>query len=196
MPKATLGSELAAWQIGPKIRRLRLGRSMGLVELGRHTGLSPALLSKVETGKNVPTLSTLQRIAMVFSVGLDHFFRPDEAAPACAIVRRKDRIRLPDRPDADGDASFWFESLDFPAVDRRSSSWFAEFEEIPDAGSVVHRHEGAETIFVIEGVLGLWMSGVEHRLEKGDSAYFDASVSHGYRRLAGRRCTAVVTTVP
>lgn len=46
---------------------------MGLVELSKHTGLSPALLSKLEQGKLYPTLPTLSRIALVFSVGLDHF---------------------------------------------------------------------------------------------------------------------------
>jgi transcriptional regulator with XRE-family HTH domain len=48
---------------------------MGLVELGRHTGLSPAMRSKIERGQRFPTLPTLPRIAMVFSVGLD-FFSP------------------------------------------------------------------------------------------------------------------------
>ena len=195
MPKATLGQELSAWQIGAKIRRLRLSRSMGLVELGRHTSLSPALLSKVETGKNVPTLSTLQRIAMVFSVGLDHFFRPDDTSPVCTIVRRKDRLRFADLTDG-RPPSFWFESLDFPAVDRKLSAYLAEFEPLERAGEVTHRHDGAELMYVIEGTLGLWCSGVEQELEKGDSVYFDSGVAHGYRRLGSRRCSALVTTAP
>ena len=32
------------------------------------------MLSQLETGKMVPTLPTLARIAMVFDVGLEHFF--------------------------------------------------------------------------------------------------------------------------
>ena len=36
--------------IGPKIRAVRLKQKMGLVELGRHTGLSPAMLSKRDAG--------------------------------------------------------------------------------------------------------------------------------------------------
>jgi transcriptional regulator with XRE-family HTH domain len=60
---------LRPYSIGEKLRSLRLRKSMGLVELGRHTGLSAALLSKLERGKLYPTLPTLLRIAMVFSVG-------------------------------------------------------------------------------------------------------------------------------
>lgn len=50
------------------MRGLRLKKSMGLVQLGKHTGLSPAMLSKLENGRLVPTIPTLLRIAMVFSV--------------------------------------------------------------------------------------------------------------------------------
>jgi transcriptional regulator with XRE-family HTH domain len=44
---------------------------MGLVELEKHSGLSPAMLSKIEREQLFLTLPTLLRIAMVFSVGLD-----------------------------------------------------------------------------------------------------------------------------
>ena len=49
----TLKSGLENYGIGEKLRLLRLKKKMGLVELGRHTGLSAALLSKVERGKSV-----------------------------------------------------------------------------------------------------------------------------------------------
>ena len=61
---------------------LRLRKKMGLVELGRHSGLSAAMLSKIERGRLVPTLPTLLRIALVFSVGLDHFFGDPARRPA------------------------------------------------------------------------------------------------------------------
>ena len=57
-------------RIGGRIKALRLKKSMGLVELGRHTGLSASFLSQLETGRVVPTLRNLARIAMVFSKDL------------------------------------------------------------------------------------------------------------------------------
>jgi len=38
-------------RIGERIKRLRLKKSMGLVELGKHTGLSASFLSQLETGR-------------------------------------------------------------------------------------------------------------------------------------------------
>jgi len=40
----TLDQGLRTYRIGDKLRALRLSKKMGLVELGRHTGLSAALL--------------------------------------------------------------------------------------------------------------------------------------------------------
>ncbi len=46
MLSKTLQDGLNDYGIGAKIRALRLKKKIGLVDLGKHTGLSPALLSK------------------------------------------------------------------------------------------------------------------------------------------------------
>lgn len=189
------GADPSAYRIGHKVRRLRLGRSMGLVELGRHTGLSASMLSKIETGKCLPTLPTLQRIALVFSVGLDHFFGGEDDKPTCAVVRREERLKFPEKLGAKA-PGYWFESLDFPAVNRALNAYHAEFEAARDAGSSTHEHEGVEFVYVIEGTLGLWYDGKETRLEQGDAIYLDASHAHGYRRIGDVPCRGIVVTVP
>jgi quercetin dioxygenase-like cupin family protein len=163
---------------------------MGLVELGKHTGLSPALLSKLERDVLHPTLPTLLRIAMVFSVGLEYFFNPEPKA-ALAVVRRKDRLRFPDSPEA-AEPSYWFESLDFPVPNRQLNSYLAEFEtaERPRA----HEHAGVELVYVISGRLELAVGEDRHELGEGDAIYFDASVAHSYRRIGAKRTSALVVT--
>ena len=74
MSQPNLVDELRRYEIGEKLRALRLNKKLGLVALGRHTGLSPALLSKLERNKMSPTLPTLLRIAIMFGVDLDYFF--------------------------------------------------------------------------------------------------------------------------
>ena len=81
-------------RIGERIKHLRLKKAMGLVELGKHTGLSASFLSQLETGRVVPTLRNLARIAMVFSKDLSYFFEP-EPQKLFRIHRSKDRARLP-----------------------------------------------------------------------------------------------------
>ena len=115
---------IAEKHIGERIKRLRLKKSMGLVELGKHTGLSASFLSQLETGRVVPTLRNLARIAMVFSKDLSYFFE-SEPNSIFRVHRRKDRVRLPqtgvEQP------SYYFESLGYMVPDRHMDPYFAEF---------------------------------------------------------------------
>ena len=118
MLSPTLREGLKAYAVGPKIRAIRLKKKMGLVELGRHTGLSPAMLSKIERGQLFPTLPTLLRIALVFSVGLDFFFSGSRDKPTLGIVRHKDRLRFPEKPGA-RDIAYESARRDAMHADRR-----------------------------------------------------------------------------
>jgi quercetin dioxygenase-like cupin family protein/DNA-binding XRE family transcriptional regulator len=188
----TLTAGLAQYDIGPKVRDLRLRKKLGLVQLGEHTGLSPAMLSKIERGHLFPTLPTLLRIAMVFGVGLEHFFVDTGERPALAVVRKKDRLRLPDQPDATS-PSYYFESLDFPVTKRKMEAYFAEFP-VGGEPSAPHRHEGAEMIYVLEGRLVVNVDGDEVSLDEGDAMYFDSSVPHRYGQ-EGRSAASVIVVV-
>jgi transcriptional regulator with XRE-family HTH domain len=191
----TLKKGLGEYAIGERVRTLRLKKKMGLVELGRHTGLSPALLSKIERGRIFPTLPTLLRVALVFGVGLEFFFSGARDKPLVAVVRKKDRVRLPDQPDGD-DVAYCFESLDFPATERRFNSYVAEFFPASPDTPRLHQHPGVEFLYVLQGGLSVQLGAEEHVLGQGDSMYFDATVPHAYRRNKGRTCRAVVVTAP
>src|SRR6476659_6334141 len=60
----TIRRVLSAYEIGRKLKQLRLRKKIALVDLGLHTGLSASMLSQLENGKLVPTLATLTRISM------------------------------------------------------------------------------------------------------------------------------------
>jgi len=193
MLSATLDEGLKDYAIGAKIRVLRLKKKMGLVELGQHSGLSPALLSKLERGRLYPTLPTLLRIALVFSVGLDYFFAGAREKPLVAVVRKAERVQLPERPGAK-DVSYRFESLDFPVTERRFNSYHAEFLPVERDKLRLHTHGGVEFIYALKGRLSVQVSGQEHTLESGDSMYFDSGLPHGYRRVGTATCCAIVVT--
>ena len=193
MLSETLQSGLSEYGIGERVRTLRLRKKMGLVELGRHTGLSPALLSKIERGRLFPTLPTLLRIALVFSVGLEYFFAGAREKPLIAIVRKGERVTLPDRAGA-RDAAYRFQSLDYLAPERRFNAYFAEFLPVAVEKVRPHIHPGVEFIYVTQGTLSLIIREETHTLESGDSIYFDSTLVHAYRRSGSRACSALVVT--
>lgn len=191
MAQQTLTDELRRYEIGSKLRALRLRKKLGLVELGRHTGLSPALLSKLERGKMFPTLATLLRIAMVFSVELDYFFADHRKHRALAIVRRAARLRFPEAPGL-RDPAYHFESLTFPVAEPKCEAYLATFHPVAQGKARPHEHPGVEVIYVLSGELGVTVETSEHLLESGDAMYFDSSVPHSYRRTGRSTCSALV----
>ena len=193
MVSPTVVEGLKPYNIGEKIRTLRLRKKMGLVELGKHTGLSAALLSKLERGKLFPTLPTLLRIALVFSVGLEYFFR-EERRNTVALIRRAERQRFPDKP-ATNDISYFFESLDFAATERKLNAYYADFQPIAPEKARVHFHPGIEFLYLMNGELTLKVGTEEYQLQDGDSIYFDSSIPHSYRRTGKKDCNGLVVTV-
>ena len=184
---------IAEKRIGERIKYLRLKKSMGLVELGRHTGLSASFLSQLETGRVVPTLRNLARIAMVFSKDLSYFFEP-EPQKLFRVHRSKDRVRLPQ--SGVEDPSYFFESLGYLVPDRQLDPYFAEFLP-PKTGRIpkAHQHAGYEFLYLLSGELDIRHGDTLHTVTRGDAIYFDASTSHCYLCKGESSATAVIVTL-
>jgi transcriptional regulator with XRE-family HTH domain len=192
----TIQRILATYDIGHKLRQLRLKKKIALVDLGKHTGLSASMLSQLETGKMVPTLPTLARIAMVFDVGLDFFFDDRRRRKTFTIVRKTERIQFPEKPDVPVPAYF-FECLAFSAQEKGLQAYLADFPQRSPDESRQHLHEGSEFVFVTRGQLFIMCHGEDHLLDEGDSVYFDSSEPHSYRSGAqGGAQAIVITTTP
>lgn len=179
--------------IGERIKRLRLKKSMGLVELGKHTGLSASFLSQLETGRVVPTLRNLARIAMVFSKDLSYFFE-NEPHPVFRVHRHKERVRLPQTGVET--PTYYFESLGYMVPDRHMDPYFAEF--IPQANEAEpkpHLHQGFEFLYVMDGELSIRHGDQEVTLEAGDAVYFDAGTPHSYRCVGKKPAGAIIVTM-
>lgn len=179
--------------IGERIRQLRQRKGMGLVELGRHTGLSASFLSQLETGRVVPTLRNLARIAMVFSRNLIYFFEP-ERPEMFRIVRAADRQRLPQTGVEE--PAYFFESLGQVPADQPVTPYVAEFlpanERRPHRP---HQHGGMEFLVILSGQLQLTHDGMVDVLEEGDAVYFDAEAVHSYERVGEEPCTALILSM-
>jgi transcriptional regulator with XRE-family HTH domain len=179
--------------IGERIRRLRLKKSMGLVELGKHTGLSASFLSQLETGRVVPTLRNLARIAMVFSKDLSYFFESEPTA-MFRVHRQKDRVRLP-QTGADP-PTYTFESLGYMVPDRLMDPYFAEFMPVESgAESKAHVHQGYEFLYVLHGELELRHGEHLCTLEPGDAVYFDSGTPHSYQCAGRNPAGAIIVTM-
>jgi transcriptional regulator with XRE-family HTH domain len=187
-------SFIEAKRIGERIKYLRQRKQMGLVELGRHTGLSASFLSQLETGRVVPTLRNLARIAMVFSKDLSYFFEP-ERPELFRIVRAEERQRMPQTGAEE--PGYFFESLGQVPADQQIAPYVAEFLPASERRPArAHRHAGTEFLYVLSGCLQVTHDAKPDTLEAGDAVYFNAEAVHSYERIGDTPCTALILTMP
>lgn len=187
---------ISNYDIGAKLRHLRLRKKIALVDLGKHTGLSASMLSQLENGKLIPTLPTLARIATVFDVGLEFFFGDKRQKKSFSVIRSPERIRFPEAPEIAFPA-YYFEVLAYGATEKAIAAYLADFPPLSsDPRPREHQHEGSEFIHLLKGTLAINYQSNEHILEAGDSVYFDSSEPHSYAGRSQEAARAIVVTTP
>ncbi len=78
-PLPPVPPQSAPISIGVTIREFRLGRGMSQGDIEKRTGLLRCYLSRVENGHTVPSLETLQKIAVALDLPLSQFFAGEQA---------------------------------------------------------------------------------------------------------------------
>jgi transcriptional regulator with XRE-family HTH domain len=186
---STVEHLLEASRLGERIKKLRLKRSMGLVELGRKTGLSASFLSQIETGRVVPTLRNLARISLVFEKDLSHFFGSGDQR-IFRVQRQKDRVRLPfgsPKPD------YVAESFGILIPEGGLRPCMAEFLPGDDRDSFhPKQYPGIEMVYVLTGCLKVERRGEVHELHPRDVLYVSGETKRSYRCLSKRPAQALI----
>ena len=184
-------SLLSAAQLGSRIKRLRLKRSMGLVELGKQTGLSASFLSQLETGRVVPTLRNLARISLVFGKDLSYFFESSDHA-IFRIQRKRNRVRLPMGASA-LNPDYIAESFGILVPEGGLRPCMAEFfpgdEHEPFAPE---RYPGVEMVYILSGQLTLTRKGEPSTLGPRDVLYISGETQRTYHAEGAEPATALI----
>ncbi len=64
-----------AGRIGSRLKTLRKQRGLTLIEIARQVQLSPSFLSRIENGRTMPSIQTLQLIADTLKIDIGFFFQ-------------------------------------------------------------------------------------------------------------------------
>ncbi len=173
---------LESYCLGLKLRSLRTSKHLTLSRLAAETGLSTALLSKLETDRMIPTLPTLAAIARVYGVNMSYFF--SEPSRHSLSVTRKAHLQGQGRI---------LESIKVTSLNAQGEGFrlVAEVVEFPPGGSTVAMNAFEETgavIYVLEGRLRLDAGSVHDVLETGDCACMESEMPMAWSAADKHRC--------
>ncbi len=161
--------------IGQKIRDLRLHNKMTLKDLGQLTGLSVGYLSQLERGLTDIATDLLAKVSTALGVERSAFFQEPRQAPR-RILRsyEKEVFQI--------DSSRF---IHYHLTNRIGyKTLLPRFVELLPINSVEpiqpYTHEGEEFIYVLEGVLTLFIENEQHELFPGDSAHYPSTTLHNW----------------
>ncbi|MBA4137049.1 MAG: hypothetical protein C0518_07015 [Opitutus sp.] len=151
------------------LRRLREQREMTLAELSAASGVSVAVISKLERNQQSAELETLYRLARAFGLSATDLMAMAESPLAHRVAEKNYRS-----------GEFRFRSIKYANVVGLLGT--------APAGAKVSRpeihHDDTEVCWVTEGKLRLTLPHEECLLEAGESIQFDAIQQHTYEALA------------
>jgi transcriptional regulator with XRE-family HTH domain len=171
-----------------KLRSLRTEKRLTLSRLAAETGLSTALLSKLETDRMVPTLGTLATISRVYGVGLSHFFC-EPSRHSLSITRKAHLLGSTRGPEA-------VKRTPLHAT-TEGRGLVAETIEFPPGGATTAANAPGEScgvLYVLEGKLEIDAGGLHEVLEAGDCAYVNSGMALAMGAAGKQHCRVLAVS--
>ena len=178
-------------RVAQNLQRLRGKRHLSLDALARQCGVSRAMLAQIESGRSVPSIKVLCKIAKGLKVSVAAFLehRAFEGVEVLAANKSKRLV------SANG--TFVSRAL-FP-FDITRQSEFYELRVAPLGEDEAEGHGPGvqENLVVAQGVLEISVNDERYLLATGDSILFYADQPHRYRNPADSEAVAyLVVTYP
>ena len=142
------------------------------------------MLSQIELGRSVPTVTVLSRIAAAFDLPAAVFLSVGGTGRATILKREAANLLR----SADG--KFVSRAL-FPFNGARRTEFY-ELTVYPGCHylSDPHRAGTTENLVVVSGALEVEILGERHRLSRGDALHFVADATHAYSNLGPKIAVA------
>ncbi|GHH86257.1 DNA-binding protein [Streptomyces sulfonofaciens] len=153
--------------VAVRLRELRRRAGLTLEAAARTAGLSPAHLSRLETGRRQPSLPLLLTLARSYGTTVSELLGETAPGPG-AVVRGAEA-----GPRRTGGWTYW-------QAGAPGRGMQALRLRIPHGsqGDIVRVHPGEEWLYALQGRLRLRLGDTEHVLAPGDSAHFDSLTPH------------------
>ncbi|GAA0898823.1 MULTISPECIES: helix-turn-helix domain-containing protein [Streptomyces] len=178
--------------LGEQIRSLRKHLGLTLEELSSRSNVSTGLISLLERGKGNPSFASLIQLAHGLDVPIGRLFHGE--TPASPVVRAKERRTLEWHGNEKLDGARY--QLLTPSLKGALEVVWVETEPGHDTSGTPFRHNGEEFGIVLSGVKDVFLDGVRHRLEAGDSITYSSSIPHWYVAVGDEPSTAIWVITP
>jgi transcriptional regulator with XRE-family HTH domain len=181
---STMVAAVSSGRLGGRVRDLRQRRGLTLEELAGLSGVSRAMISKLERGEKNPTLVVAARLAEGLGVTLSQLAGMEERREVVVVPRQRRMVMR------DPETGFERQLLSPNFVGRGVEFIRNEIPENSTSGEFPPHRNGVEEHIVVErGNLRAILAGEEYLLAEGDALYFEADVPHRFDNAGEGTCS-------
>jgi transcriptional regulator with XRE-family HTH domain len=179
-----LVAAVSSGRLGGRVRELRRGRGLTLEDLAEQSGVSRAMISKLERGEKNPTLVIAAKLAEGLGVTLSQLAGMEERREVVVVPRERRMVMR------DPETGFERQLLSPNFVGRGVEFIRNEIPEDSTSGEFPPHRRGVEEHIVVErGSLRATVGGEEYLLGEGDALYFEADVPHSFDNAGEGECS-------
>lgn len=185
-----LGPEEIIASVGEHIKEVRKQKKLTLQKVAELSGISVAMLSKIENGRIHPTFYTLLQLLLSLEVDLNDFFstiNTIKELPSYFLIKKSDYRPI----KKEASVGFNYELI-FKRVVESSTVEFSILHLDPQAKRKKVTTAGYEFLFLVSGELDYLLGDEKIRLEEGDSLFFDGNIPHVPQNNSNKVCALLV----
>ncbi len=177
--------------IGKKIKELRIEKGFTLRDLGEKTNLSIGFLSQLERGLTTIAVDSLSILAEILGVDLSYFFKISKK-------EKKHYLRSHEKEIFNIEESRY---VNYLLSNNLSDKALLPrlIELLPsnsDENIEVYKHQGEEFIYILEGILTLYIDDQKHELYPGDSAHINSGLGHNWANYTNKLVKLIAVNTP
>jgi len=167
--------------IGANIRALREKARLSLTLVAKRAGLSKSTVSKIETGRISPPISTLMRIAEALDTSLAEFFVEPDVDPPFVLTRKGEAPIITRNGSHLG---YSYEALVSEVRHKKVIPFLLTIK--PGDPTKAFQHGGHEFLYMLSGRIEVVIGEYKVKLGPGDALYYDGAFKHAMRLLGKR----------
>jgi transcriptional regulator with XRE-family HTH domain len=169
--------------IGSHIRKLRKLQHQTLQNVADKCGYTKSLLSKIESGKVIPPVSTLVKIAGALNTNVADLMAEGDNIDCVHTPARQRNME-----SVVTESGYYILPLAVELKQKRMQPFLSTVKS-EDLNDKVNSHPGEEFLYILKGSMEFQVGEKKYILREGDSLFFNSIREHMILRIISKQVT-------
>jgi electron transfer flavoprotein alpha subunit len=169
--------------VGGRLKTLREKRGYEVAQVAHVLELTPQELERIEANETAPSVSALLRLSQLYRVDPAPFLTMADGA----LADRRRAESFTKRTQ-----TYSYRTLTPGAEQKHLRAFRIQIDPRRDHKMIEYKHEGEEFVYVLRGEVQIKVGEDLHKLKRGESLHFEASIPHHLRNPSAQKTELIV----